>query len=137
MAHLHPRRLGGIESRVECHRVLLMWRQGTTNVYDGHLQRGGHAEPAAGRARLGRGRAPANAQVGPSHVRVDERGQVTRMDAVLEILAVHSGQIVVPFFRALRIYKCMWRMEHNRCTQQDIGNNRTLETFRNNDLSWI
>lgn len=100
-AHLHPRRLGRIQSRVERHRVLLVRRQSSAHVDDGHLQRGGHAEPAAGRAWLGRGRTPADAQVRPSHVRVDECGQVARVDAVLEVLAVHSGQIVVPLFGSL------------------------------------
>jgi len=71
-AHLHPRRLGRVQSRVERHRVLLVRRQSSAHVDDGHLQRGGHAEPASDRARLRRWRAPADAQVRPSHVRVDE-----------------------------------------------------------------
>lgn len=100
-AHLHPRRLGRIQSRVERHRVLLVWRQRSAHVDDGHLQRGGHAEPAAGRTRLGSGRTPADRQIRSFDVRVDERGQVAGMDAVLEIVSVHSGQIVIPLFRAL------------------------------------
>lgn len=101
-AHLHPGRLGRVQPRVERDRVLLVRRQGPAHVDDGHLQRRGHAEPAAGRARFRRGRAPADAQVGPPHVRVDERGQVAGVHAVLEVLAVHPGQIVVPLLCALR-----------------------------------
>lgn len=78
-----------------------MRRQRPAYINDGHLQRGGHAQPTASRTRFRRGRTPADAQVGPFHIRIDERRQVTGMDAVLEIFPVHSGQIVVPFFRAL------------------------------------
>lgn len=101
-----------------------MRRQGAAHVDDRHLQRGGHAGPAAGRARLGRGRAPADGQVRPSHVRVDERGQVAGMDAVLEVLAVHPGQIVVPLFRALRTAVVTKRYGGHRATEGTEGGGR-------------
>ena len=92
--YFDPGGCGRIETRIEGDGVVDVRTECSSHVQHGHLHRADGCAP-------GRIQFAVDVQIRPLDVRVDEHGQIIRIDVVFEILAVDVHQIVIPLFAQL------------------------------------